>query len=37
VQGRALEAGDALLLQDEPGPIAIVGGDAELLLFDLPR
>jgi redox-sensitive bicupin YhaK (pirin superfamily) len=36
VQGTQLEAGDALLLHDEPGTIAIAGGPAEVLLFDLP-
>jgi redox-sensitive bicupin YhaK (pirin superfamily) len=36
VHGRELEAGDALLLKDEPGVIGIEGGEAELLLFDLP-
>jgi len=36
VRGQALDAGDALLLQDEPGPVAIEGGPGELLLFDLP-
>jgi quercetin 2,3-dioxygenase len=37
VNGRALSAGDALLLQDEP-LISIGGGrSAEVLVFDLPR
>jgi redox-sensitive bicupin YhaK (pirin superfamily) len=36
VRGQALAAGDALLLQDEPGPVAIEGGLGEVLLFDLP-
>ena len=36
VRGQALEAGDALLLQEEPGVLAIEGGSAEVLLFDLP-
>jgi redox-sensitive bicupin YhaK (pirin superfamily) len=36
VRDEVLEAGDALLLQDEPGPLAIEGGRGELLLFDLP-
>jgi redox-sensitive bicupin YhaK (pirin superfamily) len=36
VRGQALEAGDALLLQDEPGAVEIEGGPGEVLLFDLP-
>jgi redox-sensitive bicupin YhaK (pirin superfamily) len=36
VGAQELEAGDALLLQGEPGPLAIEGGESELLLFDLP-
>jgi redox-sensitive bicupin YhaK (pirin superfamily) len=36
VQGRELEAGDALMFQDEPGTVTIEGGRGELLLFDLP-
>ena len=36
VRGELLEAGDALLLQDEPGALPIEGGPGELLLFDLP-
>jgi hypothetical protein len=36
VQGQALAAGDALLVEDEAGAIAL-SGPGELLLFDLPR
>jgi redox-sensitive bicupin YhaK (pirin superfamily) len=36
VQGRALEAGDALLQWSEAGEVEITGGPCELLLFDLP-
>ena len=36
VNGRALEAGDALMQWNESGPLEIEGGPCELLLFDLP-
>ena len=36
VNGRALSAGDALMLQDEPVITIGEGQDAEVLLFDLP-
>jgi len=35
VNGQALDAGDALLLQDEPGIHLSAGHDAEVLVFDL--
>jgi redox-sensitive bicupin YhaK (pirin superfamily) len=37
VAGQALAAGDAAMLQDEPGALVIEGGPAQILLFDLPR
>ena len=37
VNGHALQAGDALLLADEPAITIGRGQGAELLVFDLPK